>query len=101
MTNLEEQILDLVFQIPQGKITTYQILALKLGNKGLARMVGNALNKNPHLITIPCHRVVRNDQKVGNYRLGLAKKIKLLQNEDICIKGDKVANFTSYLYNFN
>jgi hypothetical protein len=30
--------------------------------------------------------------------LGLAKKIKLLQNEGIKIKGDKIANFKSYLY---
>jgi O-6-methylguanine DNA methyltransferase len=100
MTQLEFKILELVKQIPQGKVTTYSILARKLGKKGLARMVGNTLNKNPQLFTIPCHRVVRNDQKVGHYRLGVAKKIKLLQNEGISIKEDKIANFTSYLYKF-
>ena len=98
---MEEKILALVKQIPQGKITTYQILGLKLGNKSLARVVGNALHKNSQPIKIPCHRVVRKDKKVGNYSLGLAKKIKLLQNEGISIKEDKIANFTSYLYNFN
>lgn len=101
MTELEVKILDLVKQIPKGQITTYSLLALKLGKKELARVVGNTLNKNQQLIVIPCHRVVRNDQKVGNYQLGVAKKIKLLQNEGISIKGDKIADFTSYLYKFN
>jgi len=101
MTSLEQKILALVSQIPKGKITTYQIIAHKIGNKNLARAVGNALNKNPQLITIPCHRVVRNDQKVGNYAKGLAKKIKLLQNEGILINGEKIANFYSCLYHFN
>ncbi len=101
MTDFEQKVLDLVRQIPKGKITTYHILALKLGNKKLARAVGNALNKNPILVEIPCHRVVRNDKKAGNYCLGLAKKIKLLQNEGISIKRGKIANFYSYLYHFN
>ncbi len=101
MTELELKILELVGQIPKGKVTTYSILGLKLGKKDLARMVGNTLNKNQELIKIPCHRVVRSDQKVGNYQSGVAKKIKLLQNEGISIKGDKIANFASCLYNFN
>jgi len=47
MTELEKEILAIVSQIPTGKITTYQLIAKKLGNKKLARVVGNALNKNP------------------------------------------------------
>ncbi len=100
MTDFEQRVLDLVKKVPRGKIATYQILALKLGKKSLCRAVGNALNKNSQLLKIPCHRVVRSDQKVGNYRLGLAKKIDLLQNEGIIIRGDKIANFASYLYRF-
>ena len=98
---LEVKVFDLVKQIPYGKITTYGDLGRKLGNFRLARFIGNTLNKNNQLIKIPCHRVVRNDQNVGNYRLGLAKKIELLQNEGILIKRDKVVNFSSYLYQFN
>jgi len=101
MTELEDKILALISQIPKGKITTYKHIAQKIGNKKLARVVGNSLNKNLQLIKIPCHRVVRNDQKVGNYRLGVAKKINLLQNEGIVIKGDKIAFFAKSLYDFN
>jgi methylated-DNA-[protein]-cysteine S-methyltransferase len=63
--------------------------------------VGNAVHKNQQLITIPCHRVVRSDHRVGNYSQGIAKKINLLQNEGIKIKGEKIANFASYIYEFN
>ena len=100
MTKLEKKILALVSQIPKGKVTTYKILALKLGDGYLARFVGNTVHKNPNLFKIPCHRVVKTNGQVGNYCLGLAKKIKLLQNESIKIKGDKIANFKSYLYHF-
>ena len=100
MTNFEKKVLDLVKEIPLGKITTYQVLALKLGKKTFCRSVGNALNKNKNLLKIPCHRVVRSDRKAGNYRLGLAKKIKLLQNEGVSIKGGKIVNFESCFYNF-
>ena len=100
MTDFEQKVLNLVRRIPRGKITTYQILAIKLDKKTLCRAVGNALNKNQNLIKTPCHRVVKSNGRAGNYRLGLAKKVKLLQNEGISIKGEKIADFSSYLYNF-
>jgi O-6-methylguanine DNA methyltransferase len=43
--------------------------------------VGNALNKNPDLKTIPCHRVVCADGRIGGYRFGSRKKRILLQKE--------------------
>lgn len=91
----------LVKKIPKGKISTYKIIANKLGNKNLTRAIGNALAKNPHLIKIPCHRVVKSNGEIGNYQLGLAKKKKILQNEGIKIKAGKIQNFTNVLYNFN
>ena len=100
MTNLERNILSLVSKIPKGKVTTYRLIALKIGDSCLARVVGNAVHKNPKIIKIPCHRVVKNNGEVGNYQLGLAKKIKLLQNEGIKIKGNKIVNYKSYLYYF-
>jgi len=100
MTKLEKKILSLVSQIPKGKVTTYKIIALKIGDGHLARAVGNAVPKNLNINKIPCHRVVKSNGQFGDYLLGLAKKIKLLQNEGIKIKGDKIADFKSYLYRF-
>lgn len=37
--------------------------------------------RNPILLVIPCHRVIRKDGKIGNYRAGVELKEKLLKME--------------------
>lgn len=100
MTIFENKVLSLVTKIPSGKISTYQLIAAKMGDKALARAVGNALHKNPQLITVPCHRIVNSDGTIGGYAKGLAKKIQLLQNEGIRVERGKVADWAKYLYHF-
>src|SRR4030042_5927406 len=90
LTVFEQKVLNFVKQIPRGKVTSYQCLAKKLGNIKFARAVGNALSKNPKLITVPCHRVIKKDGQIGNYALGLAKKAELLQNEGIKLERGKI-----------
>ncbi|THB65020.1 MAG: MGMT family protein [Gammaproteobacteria bacterium] len=91
---------DLLLQIPNGKITTYAAIATALNSKAY-RAVGSAMAKNEQLINIPCHRVVKSNGCVGNYRLGTEEKIKILQKEGIMIKNGKIINFSRYLYSFN
>jgi len=55
------------------------------------RVVGNALNKNPNLGLIPCHRVIRSDGGIGGYKTGKQTKISLLEKEGIIIKNGKVS----------
>jgi len=80
----------LLRKIPRGKVTTYKALAMACGNPKAVRVVGSTLKRNKTLITIPCHRVVRSDGKVGGYVLGTTKKIELLQKEGVEIKNGKV-----------
>ena len=94
----KEKVLSLVGQIPRGKVTTYKELAKALGRQRAYRAVGNALNKNPKPIKIPCHRVVRLDSQVGGYKLGQKKKIELLEREGIIIKNKKVQRLDRYLF---
>lgn len=70
----------LLKQIPRGKVTTYKLLAEALGTQAY-RAVGNALSRNPDLVSVPCHRVVRSDGRVGGYAKGSDIKIALLQDE--------------------
>jgi len=58
MNELYEKIYAEVMKIPRGKVATYGQIAKKLGNPGLARVVGNALHVNPYPGRVPCHRVV-------------------------------------------
>lgn len=91
--------MNLVKQIPKGKVTTYGEIAREItGSVRAARAVAQAVAKNPYPINIPCHRVVRSNGDVGGYSLGVDKKIRLLSEERIEIKGRKVMNFEQVLF---
>jgi len=96
----EQKVLELCCKIPKGKITTYKLLAKALGNENAFRAVGNALKKNRRPIVIPCHRVVKSNGRVGNYSLGVKKKIELLKREGINIQKGKIKNFEDVLFSF-
>ncbi len=82
----QKRVLEAVKRIPRGKVLTYKEIA-KLANSPKAyRAVGNILNKNPDIKTIPCHRVIRSDGQVGGYRFGTQKKISLLKKEGVLIR---------------
>jgi methylated-DNA-[protein]-cysteine S-methyltransferase len=66
-----------------GEWISYQKLAELTGNKNGARAVGRALNKNPWPIVIPCHRVLKKDQKIGGFSSGIQIKKILLRHENI------------------
>ncbi len=54
-------------QIPYGETISYAELSHRIGCRGGARAVGNAVGKNPVSILIPCHRVVRTNGAIGFY----------------------------------
>ena len=89
MTPFQEKVLTIVKTIPKGRVVTYKYIAQKLNSKAY-RAIGSALKHNPHLITIPCHRVIQSDGSIGGYVKGLTKKIKLLESEGIHIQNRKV-----------
>jgi len=97
MTDFERAVLFLVKKIKRGKITTYKIIAEKLGRPEASRAVGRALNKNPFPIRIPCHRVIKSDGTLGGYKGGLRKKAVLLGREGIPVKNNKIVNFRKFL----
>jgi len=69
--------------IPPGETLTYGEIALQLGDKLLAREVGQALGQNPWPIIVPCHRVTAAGGKLGGFsaRGGGQTKLKLLAIE--------------------
>ena len=87
--NFNEKCYKVLKKVPKGKVTTYKSIAKKLKSKGY-RAVGNAMNKNPYMPKVPCHRVVNSNGKIGGYAGGINKKIKLLKEEGVEIKNNKV-----------
>ena len=77
-----------LIKIPRGKVKTYKEIAIDLKKPNSARAIANACAKNPYPPTIPCHRVIRSDGKLGGYSGsgGVKKKEKLLKNEGYLLK---------------
>lgn len=73
--------LNALLAVPYGKTISYAKLAQKAGVPGGARAVGNAMNRNPLPILVPCHRVIRSDGGIGGFSKGLAMKRVLLELE--------------------
>lgn len=87
-TAFQKRVWNIVSKIPFGKTLTYQDVAKKVGNKNLARAVGQALKLNRIVILIPCHRVV-SKSGIGGFsgKNHLDVKRKLLKMEGIsCYK---------------
>ncbi len=101
MTKFDVAVYELAKMIPRGMVTTYQEIALHLGNRAY-RAVGTSLSKNPFAPSVPCHRVVKSNGMVGGYG-GMKeseKKIEMLKSEGIEIENGKIKNFESRLYKF-
>jgi O-6-methylguanine DNA methyltransferase len=79
-TPFQRKIWGTTQKIPYGCVETYKSLAQKINHKGY-RSVGNALRKNPFLIAVPCHRVVRSNNTLGGFGAGLDLKKYLLHLE--------------------
>ncbi|MFK4728888.1 methylated-DNA--[protein]-cysteine S-methyltransferase [Agromyces mediolanus] len=77
----EHRVWAMLREIPFGETTTYGELALRLGDRNLARMVGRAVGHNPISILVPCHRVVGADGSLTGYAGGLERKRTLLELE--------------------
>ncbi|GGE98008.1 methylated-DNA-protein-cysteine methyltransferase related protein [Chishuiella changwenlii] len=104
MTNIisdtYEKIFEIVKQIPEGKVSTYGLIAKKIGTNFSARVVGYALN-NSHLgEEIPAHRVVnRNGLLTGKHHFNPSSLMqKLLENEGIKVENDKIIDFKKHLW---
>ena len=90
------KVYDLVISIPKGKVSSYGDIARALGEPGAARAVGRALNKNPFSPQVPCHRVVKSNGLVGGFFDGYNKKLRLLKQEGVKIKQNRVARECFY-----
>ncbi len=79
----ERRVYDVARTIPVGHTLTYGQIATRLGDRLLAREVGQALGRNPFPIVVPCHRVLAANGKLGGFSApgGVATKQRLLEIE--------------------
>ena len=86
-TKFQKKVWKFLKSIPKGEVKTYKQVAIAINRPNSARAVANACAKNPYSPSIPCHRVIRSDGKLGGYSGpgGIKTKKKLLKKEGFCL----------------
>ncbi len=82
-TPFQQKVYEALLKIPYGKTASYGEIAAMIGKPKAARAVGQAVNKNPLMIIVPCHRIIGKDGSLTGFYGGLALKEKLLKIEGI------------------
>lgn len=85
-TEFQKKVWKELLNIPYGETRSYKDIAIAIWNEKACRAVGNANNKNPIAIIVPCHRVVGSNGSMTGYAGGLDIKEKLLKIEKYNIK---------------
>ena len=95
---IQKRVLLADYGIPRGWVSTYKRIANHIGISNGARVVGNALARNPFPIVIPCHRAIKTNGDLGGYQGGINMKRILLEMEGIEIseRGKVITNRIYY-----
>lgn len=93
-TPFQKRVYRAARKIPYGEVRTYGWIAGKIGKPMASRAVGQALNKNPIPIIIPCHRVIAKDGDLRGFASGLKWKRRLLELEGVKTRGNRVEGFS-------
>lgn len=80
-TAFQSQVWKALKRIPIGKTRSYREVAQMIGRPGADRAVARACGANKVALVIPCHRVIRSDGELANYRWGVDRKKTLLALE--------------------
>ena len=89
---MKQRVYDYLLTIPKGKVVTYGQIAARLGDKRLARAVGNALHQNPDPGKYPCYKVVNAQGKLSPHFAfgGMEGQKERLEAEGIEVTDGKV-----------
>lgn len=77
-TNFQIKVWEALLRLPIGHVTTYQSIANKIGNPKALQAVGSAVGANHIAYLIPCHRVIRKDGILGEYRWESVRKKSII-----------------------
>ena len=80
-TDFQKKVWKALCDIPYGETRSYKDIAVAINQPTASRAVGNANNKNPLMIVVPCHRVIGANGSLTGYAGGLHIKEALLTIE--------------------
>jgi AraC family transcriptional regulator of adaptative response/methylated-DNA-[protein]-cysteine methyltransferase len=77
-TNFQIKVWDALLKIPRGSVITYQTIAESVKSPKALQAVGSAVGSNHIAYLIPCHRVIRKDGILGEYRWSSTRKKSMI-----------------------
>jgi methylated-DNA-[protein]-cysteine S-methyltransferase len=86
-TAFETAVLEALAAVPYGRAVSYRDLAVAAGYPNAYRAVGSVMARNRLPVVLPCHRVIRNDGRLGDYGDDPAWKARLLSLEGYVPQG--------------
>jgi len=81
-TDFQKKVWNELKNVEYGKTESYLGISKNINNPKAYRATGNANNKNPISIIVPCHRIISNSGDIGGYGSGIANKEFLLKLEE-------------------
>ncbi|MDO5558932.1 MAG: methylated-DNA--[protein]-cysteine S-methyltransferase [Oscillospiraceae bacterium] len=82
-TDFQMTVWNALLKIGYAATCCYSDIASMCGDRAATRAVGGAVNKNPVMIIVPCHRVIGKNGKLTGFAAGLDVKETLLRLENI------------------
>ncbi len=83
--NFKTQVGNVVRTIPKGQTKSYKEVAILSGFPKAARAVARVMSQNFDQ-TVPCHRVIRSDGKLGGYNRGGENAKRLILESEGWVK---------------
>ena len=77
-TNFQIKVWEALLRLPLGSVNTYQHIAGQINSPKALQAVGSAVGSNHIAYLIPCHRVIRKDGILGEYRWGSTRKKSMI-----------------------
>ena len=90
-TDFELAVYRALSRVPYGTAVSYRELAAAAGRPNAYRAVGSAMARNLLPVILPCHRVVTNDGRLGQYGDDPAWKERLLRLERVPVVDGRLA----------
>ena len=91
LTDFERDVYWALARVPYGSAVSYRELAAAAGRPNAYRAAGSAMARNLLPVILPCHRVVRNDGRLGQYGDDPAWKERLLRLEGVAVVDGRLA----------
>jgi AraC family transcriptional regulator of adaptative response/methylated-DNA-[protein]-cysteine methyltransferase len=77
-TPFQLKVWEALLKIPEGRLASYTDIANDIKKKNALQAVGNAIGNNPVGFIIPCHRVIKKQGAIGEYRWGSVRKSAII-----------------------